>query len=202
MVISRNIANDDNPSVLSARCSESPPVTGTKYTPDYMREESPCLISGPREKEILLQVLSKVVQRFQGKWWVAHTEHLSGLSNTDSHQKALQTWPCLNLTRYYLKMSTERTPQGLLQDHMRNTSGELLTASLKGEPDLSARAAIRASKTLTVESAAPWCSPALASEAPRSSWTAWAQILSAAVQVQIALLAHFQTMVQHNLSAI
>lgn len=188
MVISRNIANDDNPSVLSARCSESPPVTGTKYTPDYMREESPCLISGPREKEILLQVLSKVVQRFQGKWWVAHTEHLSGrvhlfgLSNMDSHQKALQTWPCLNLTRYYLKMSTtERTPQGLLQDHVRNTSGELLTAPLKGEPDLSARAAIRASETLTVESAATWCSPALASEAPRSSWTAWAQILSAEV---------------------
>lgn len=188
MVISRNIANDDNPSVLSARYSESPPVTGTKYTPDYMREGSPHLISVAREEEILLQVLSKVVQRFQGKWWVAHTEHLSGcvhligLSNMGSHQKALQTWPCLNLTWYYLKMSTtERTLQGFLQDHVRNTSGELLTASLKGEPDLSARAAIRASETLTLEAAATWCSPALASEAPRSSWTAWAQMLTVEV---------------------
>lgn len=129
MVISRNIANDDNPSVLSARCSESPPVTGTKYTPNYMREESSCLISAAREKEILLQVLSKVVQRFQGKRWVAHTEHLSGcvhfigLSNTDSHKKALQTWLRLNLTKYYLKMSTiERTQQRLPQDHVRNAS--------------------------------------------------------------------------------
>lgn len=78
-----------------------------------MWEEAPSLICAAREKkEILLQILSEVVQWIQGKWWAAHTKqlwscvHFMGRHKAESQKKALRTHLCLNLANYYLKMST------------------------------------------------------------------------------------------------
>lgn len=65
MSSSRSNTNDDNPSVLAVRSSESPLVTGTKEHTQL--DESLSLISAAREnKETLLQTLD-LVQRIRGK---------------------------------------------------------------------------------------------------------------------------------------
>jgi len=67
MSSSRSNTNDDHPSVVSVRSSESPPVTGTKEHTQLGTGRVSLLSAAREKKEILLQILSEVLQCIQGK---------------------------------------------------------------------------------------------------------------------------------------